>query len=62
MQECVDRIGTLHHDHVAPVLKDLQESYEKDLTEKQNRFDDLGIISNLLPSDILCHCTDLALL
>lgn len=33
IQECVDSIGTLHHDHVTAVLQDLQEGHEEDLKE-----------------------------
>lgn len=33
MQERVDGLGTLHHDHVTAVLQDFQEGYEEDLSE-----------------------------
>lgn len=47
IQECVDSIGTLHHDHVTTVLQDLQEGHKEDLKEnaKQSRELDFGIIN-----------------
>lgn len=37
MQECVDKLGTLHHDHVTAVLQDLQEGHQEDLTHGRNK-------------------------
>lgn len=60
MQECVDSIGTLHHDHVTTVLQHLQEGHKEDLTEKakQKKKLDFGIINTTL--NILCQGTGLS--